>query len=185
MAKDDAKTETCPVDHKTRAAWLKSNVQKQEFPLPPSDHKFLSAEPSSHSSSSPDSQTPAPTTARGFFARFFSSSPTDSPKTSSALCNEREISTIPRASVLDDAKPANSEKESGVSKSGNWVYPSERMFFEAMRRKGYESREGDMKTIVPIHNAVNERAWREIREWERPWGSEKYFPFSIGYCIFE
>lgn len=30
-----------------------------------------------------------------------------------------------------------------------------------------------MRTIVPIHNAVNERAWREIKEWERPYGSEE------------
>lgn len=42
------------------------------------------------------------------------------------------------------------------------------MFFEAMKRKGYNSDERDMKTIVPIHNAVNERAWKEIRLWEVP-----------------
>jgi cytochrome c heme-lyase len=47
------------------------------------------------------------------------------------------------------------------------------MFFEAMKRKGYSSDAKDMKTIVPIHNAVNERAWKEIKEWERPWGSEE------------
>ena len=35
-----------------------------------------------------------------------------------------------------------------------------------------------MKTIVPIHNAVNERAWKEIKEWERPYGSEEKYAFS-------
>jgi cytochrome c heme-lyase len=40
------------------------------------------------------------------------------------------------------------------------------MFFEAMRRKSYDPKEADMKTIVPIHNAVNERAWYEIKRWE-------------------
>lgn len=30
-----------------------------------------------------------------------------------------------------------------------------------------------MQTIVPIHNAVNERAWKEIKEWEKPYGSEQ------------
>lgn len=70
------------------------------------------------------------------------------------------------------AKPANSEQDTGMSKDGNWVYPSEKMFFEAMKRKGHTSDVADMKTIVPIHNAVNERAWKEIKEWERPWGSE-------------
>lgn len=60
-----------------------------------------------------------------------------------------------------------------MSKSGNWIYPSEKMFFDAMKRKGYASDASDMKTIVPIHNAVNERAWKEIKEWERPYGSEQ------------
>jgi len=73
---------------------------------------------------------------------------------------------------VEGTKPANSEKESGVSESGNWIYPSEKMFFEAMKRKGYESEAENMRTIVPIHNAVNERAWKEIKEWERPWGAE-------------
>jgi cytochrome c heme-lyase len=43
------------------------------------------------------------------------------------------------------------------------------MFFDAMRRKGFDARETDMRTVVPIHNAVNERAWKEIREWEAPY----------------
>ena len=77
-----------------------------------------------------------------------------------------------------DARPANSEKESGVSESGNWIYPSEKMFFEAMKRKGYSSEAKDMKTIVPIHNAVNEKAWKEIKEWERPYGSEEKYVCS-------
>ena len=45
------------------------------------------------------------------------------------------------------------------------------MFFDAMKRKGHDTRAQDMKTVVPIHNAVNERAWKEIREWERPYAS--------------
>ncbi|CAI4211642.1 unnamed protein product [Parascedosporium putredinis] len=43
------------------------------------------------------------------------------------------------------------------------------MFFDAMRRKGLGAEVEDMKTVVPIHNAVNERAWKEIIEWERPY----------------
>lgn len=69
-----------------------------------------------------------------------------------------------------------------MSESGNWIYPSEKMFFEAMKRKGHAAEVADMKTIVPIHNAVNERAWREIKEWERPYGSEEkyvlFFPIQ-------
>jgi cytochrome c heme-lyase len=29
-----------------------------------------------------------------------------------------------------------------------------------------------MKTVVPIHNAVNERTWAEILRWEAGQGSE-------------
>ena len=57
--------------------------------------------------------------------------------------------------------------------AGNWIYPSERMFFDAMRRKSYDPKAEDMRAIVPIHNAVNERAWKEIREWESGKGAEK------------
>lgn len=59
------------------------------------------------------------------------------------------------------------------------------MFFEAMRRKGYSSDAKDMKTIVPIHNAVNERAWKEIKEWERPWGGEEKYgsPQYLGSLV--
>ena len=40
-----------------------------------------------------------------------------------------------------------------------------------MRRKSYDPRATDMAAIVPLHNAVNERAWAEIKAWEQrmPW----------------
>ena len=65
----------------------------------------------------------------------------------------------------------NHEVETGADKaSGNWIYPSEKMFFDAMKRKGNDgARVADMRTVVPIHNAVNERAWAEIKAWEAPY----------------
>ena len=47
------------------------------------------------------------------------------------------------------------------------------MFFEAMRRKNYDPQVEDMRSIVPIHNAVNERAWAEIKSWERGRGADR------------
>jgi cytochrome c heme-lyase len=47
------------------------------------------------------------------------------------------------------------------------------MFFAAMKRKGHDAQAADMRTIVPIHNAVNERAWSEIKAWEAGRGSEE------------
>ena len=41
------------------------------------------------------------------------------------------------------------------------------MFFEAMKRKNHTPHAADMSTVVPIHNAVNERAWKEIKSWEK------------------
>ncbi len=70
------------------------------------------------------------------------------------LSTDRETSSIPK---VDD---------------GNWVYPSEAQFFAAMERKNHNPQTADMKTIVPIHNAVNERAWGEVMKWEAGRGGE-------------
>lgn len=45
------------------------------------------------------------------------------------------------------------------------------MFFAAMARKNHRPQAADMATVVPIHNAVNERAWSEILKWEEPYDS--------------
>ena len=70
------------------------------------------------------------------------------------LSAERQVSSIP---TLSD---------------GNWIYPSEAQFFSAMARKNSNPEATDMKTIVPIHNAVNERAWGEVLKWEAGRGGE-------------
>jgi cytochrome c heme-lyase len=70
-------------------------------------------------------------------------------------------------------RAANNEQETGSSTSGHWIYPSERQFFEALKRKKFNAQPQDMAAIVPIHNAVNERAWKEILEWEAGRGADK------------
>ena len=51
-----------------------------------------------------------------------------------------------------------------------------------MKRKGHDPTPADMSTIVPIHNAVNERAWAAIRSWEDAYtkhcGGPKLVSFS-------
>ena len=180
MAKDtEPPADVCPVDEATREAWLKSKSAKPPFP------GISSKESSPTCDSENINQAPPPKP--GFLSRIFGSSQPaeESLSTGEKLAVDREISTIPRASPVNHAEgsqPANSEQESGVSKDGNWIYPSEKMFFEAMKRKGRAGDAADMKTVVPIHNAVNERAWKEIKEWERPWGSEqKYGPITLNF----
>jgi cytochrome c heme-lyase len=72
------------------------------------------------------------------------------------LSTSREVSSIPRT---------NNE---------HWVYPSEAQFYAAMARKKQQQDPNalDMRVVVPIHNAVNERAWSHIKEWEAGCGGE-------------
>jgi cytochrome c heme-lyase len=153
----------CPVDHKTREAWLKQAKKAQppaNIPVSPSSPLQAESCDSSQIDQNP-AQAPAPSKLN-ILSR-------------AGLGTEREVSTIPRA--VENApteRPANNERDTGADKkTGNWIYPSEEMFFNAMKRKSYNPNEADMQTIVPIHNAVNERAWKEIKEWEKGRGSER------------
>ncbi|KAI4137551.1 MAG: hypothetical protein LQ340_008087, partial [Diploschistes diacapsis] len=155
---------SCPIDPSARAAWVEKAKQSGETPRHPMPSPSASPIPLPQ-----QQQTPRITKTR-------------------PLSQDREISTIPRADPLlatttpnpssapssaaqsnpaPPPRPSNSERETGSDAgSGNWIYPSERMFFEAMKRKNYDPQATDMATIVPIHNAVNERAWAEIKSWE-------------------
>jgi len=53
-----------------------------------------------------------------------------------------------------------------------WVYPSQQMFWNAMKRKGWQwgpedISAKDMDHIIKIHNTNNENAWAEVLKWER------------------
>ncbi|KAK7948451.1 Cytochrome c1 heme lyase [Apiospora aurea] len=192
-----AADESCPVDHKAREAWLEharnatASSPPTTRPLPSTSTQQL-PQPAQQPSTSPWSSS-----LTSWLPSFGSSSSSNSttpkhpqpppPKPSSILDTGREISTIPRASAIPSltpnkdappsaaaatshGRPANQEQETGAdAATGNWVYPSEKMFFEAMKRKGHDPQSADMRTVVPIHNAVNERAWAEIKKWEGPW----------------
>lgn len=95
-------------------------------------------------------------------------------KATRTLSQDREVSSIPRATALALAhgtSPANNEVETGRDTSGNWIYPSETQFFNAVMRKDTTSTSPQdlaqsISSIIPIHNAVNERAWHLIKQWE-------------------
>ncbi|OJT09826.1 Cytochrome c heme lyase [Trametes pubescens] len=65
------------------------------------------------------------------------------------LPTDRETSTIPR----DDG--------------ARWEYPSPQQFYNALVRKGWETPEEHVETMVQIHNFLNEQAWLEILKWEK------------------
>ncbi|KAH8677652.1 cytochrome c/c1 heme lyase-domain-containing protein [Xylariales sp. PMI_506] len=188
---DDAAA-ACPVDHKARDVWI------QQARAAAATSSGGAAEAAMHTPTQPPSTTPPSWSSSilsyiPFAGSSSSSSASQQPQAASSvlkpassnLGTSREISTIPRSSavpssnsstatttteVAPSARPANHEQETGADPaSGNWIYPSERMFFEAMKRKGHDPQAADMQTVVPIHNAVNERAWAEIKKWEEPW----------------
>lgn len=91
-----------------------------------------------------------------------SSAPSSSqPPSAASLSAEREVSSIPR--WTKDPIPAD--------ESSRWVYPSPRSFYNALERKQRAPQAEDMPIVVPIHNAVNERVWDQVLQWEREAGA--------------
>uniref|UniRef100_A0AAV1UCP5 Holocytochrome c-type synthase n=1 Tax=Peronospora matthiolae TaxID=2874970 RepID=A0AAV1UCP5_9STRA len=75
------------------------------------------------------------------------------------LSQARAVSSIPKGENV------TSEHQSDTNED-KWEYPSEAMYFKAMERKGWAPDAQQMKTIVAIHNTVNEQSWREVLKWE-------------------
>lgn len=71
------------------------------------------------------------------------------------LPTERVISSIPKDN----------------SYAQKWEYPSPQQFYNALRRKGWETPEEHVETMVDIHNFLNEEAWDQVLKWEnmRAW----------------
>jgi cytochrome c heme-lyase len=190
-AANGAEQETCPVDHKARDVCMQQvRAAGSAVTGPAAPSSAVAAAAVAPSSSATTSSSSSWTWSILSHLPFGSSSTTNAPKPppTSSLGTAREVSTIPRTEMLATAAaaaagannnntthasplpPANKEQETGAdAASGNWIYPSERMFFDAMKRKGHDPRSSDMQTIVPIHNAVNERAWADIKRWEEPY----------------
>mmetsp|Transcript_31502 Transcript_31502/g.43855 ORF Transcript_31502/g.43855 Transcript_31502/m.43855 type:complete len:413 (-) Transcript_31502:261-1499(-) len=85
-------------------------------------------------------------------------------KAPSKLESDRIVSSIPRTNA--EGLPVHQEGLEGID---NWVYPSPKMFWNAMDRKGKHPERynpEDISGVVRIHNFVNEKAWNEILKWE-------------------
>lgn len=68
---------------------------------------------------------------------------------------DRTESTIPRSPSPD-----------GAPAPPKWEYPSPQQFYNALVRKGWETPEEHVETMVQIHNFLNEMAWKEVLKWE-------------------
>ena len=61
--------------------------------------------------------------------------------------------------------------------SSRWEYPSPQQFYNALVRKGWETPEEHVVTMVEIHNFLNEEAWEEVKKWEKR--RTEYVPVAI------
>ena len=166
--------DACPVDHNTRSIWLQQQQRQSSQPSLPKDHPKLS--PGANFASSPTAACSSDVISQNTTPVLQS--------IGSNLSQDRTISSIPRAFPSPTASPSSANAETATaetSHSGNWIYPSEAQFFQAVLRKNHntentspENLAETVSSIIPIHNSVNERAWRQIREWESKYST----PFS-------
>jgi cytochrome c heme-lyase len=132
--------ETCPVDHVSLANRAQSPSSATSCPV---DHASISK-------SSPAAPAPCPVQPDALDPRNHIPTLTQERALSQTidLPTERTTSSIPR-----DA-------------AGNWEYPSPQQFYNALVRKGWETPENEVETMVQIHNFLNEKAWDEVHKWE-------------------
>ncbi|GAA95752.1 uncharacterized protein L969DRAFT_92876 [Mixia osmundae IAM 14324] len=147
----------CPVDHTTRANWLRQHSPTSHDQPDAARVLAAYAKPADRKGKGKQVLTPE------------------------ELSRERQISSIPRlidsaapsVAVSDDACPASSTSVQASKVDGNWVYPSPSQFYEALQRKNRAPSRDDMPFVVPIHNAVNEKCWEDVLAWELGPGQSK------------
>lgn len=99
------------------------------------------------------------------------------------LSTERVVSSIPRSrsSAAPGASPYDAPSACPVKhdsskpseeQTDKWEYPSPQQFYNALVRKGWETPEGHVETMVLVHNFLNEQAWLEVLEWEKLAGAD-------------
>ena len=137
---------SCPVDHSPANSALSSSPAA----ICPVDHASSSKSKSASASASPPAQQCPVQHSEALDPRNHLPVLTQerSPSQTTDLPTERTASSIPR----DGA--------------GNWEYPSPQQFYNALVRKGWETPENEIETIVQIHNFLNEKAWEEVQKWE-------------------
>lgn len=134
----------CPVDHKGGASslWKVLGVQPKEKLSAKDEELQQKNRPASLEEAAKHAQTPHPGQRL-------------------PLSTHRAESSIPRG---DAGETPHHQLGSDTSQ---WVYPSEQQVFNAMKRKGWEGvEEESIPSFLQIHNSVNEKSWRLLREWE-------------------
>jgi cytochrome c heme-lyase len=142
----------CPVDHSKFVASVEEAAKHPQLPqfadqaTPLSTRRVVSTIPRA----APNAEAIA------------ESATTEAPKTTPGCAMSAATNASASASGSGPSHQPSSD-------AANWVYPSEQQFYNAMRRKGYDAPSADtsMAHIIQIHNAVNERTWRHVLQWEQ------------------
>ncbi|KAI0461111.1 hypothetical protein LJB42_001126 [Komagataella kurtzmanii] len=182
MSKEDQPK--CPVDHEAQAVWLQKNnqveqasAQRKSAPEPETSSKsWWKWSSPSEKKSEPKSLSEVPASCpvdHDARSRWIENVSVSVSAPDSVECSSDALPEQPTYSSNIDL-PTDREISS-IPRTGadlNWIYPSQKQFFEAMRRKDWNPHAKDMKSIVPIHNAVNEQAWKYIQMWEHGKGGQ-------------
>ena len=141
----------CPVDPSNRSNYL-SNSTPPNSSSPPIDRNRLSADREISS-----------------IPRWL---PGQGPLENSTTINlEEPPAACPARSAAVPSTSTSTAPNAELVKNENWVYPSPKSFFDSLERKDRNPSAPDMPVVVPIHNAVNERVWEQVLEWEREAGA--------------
>ncbi|KAI8825733.1 cytochrome c/c1 heme-lyase [Fimicolochytrium jonesii] len=134
----------CPVDHssfvKVAGGQKGSSDSKGGCPV---DHGGSASKPAGHPPTPSDSLNPL-----NMMPNLSQHPLSASQRT--VLSTSRTQSSIPRPDVNE-----------------TWDYPSPQQFYNALVRKGYETPEAEVPTMVDIHNFLNEACWGEVQKWEK------------------
>lgn len=67
------------------------------------------------------------------------------------------------------------KKGGAAAENSTWTYPSPQMFYNALARKGKlnDTSEGEIESVVALHNNMNEKTWRKVLEWEQTMSNGK------------
>lgn len=154
----------CPVDHSTREAWVKNMGTGEQAPKQlPADHPVI---PSGNG----EAACPVNHEARGIWLKHANATK----QVEDIECSSEELPSTPHYTT--DVPLPTERETSSIPRTGTdskWIYPSQKQFFEAMKRKNWDPSTEDMKTVVPIHNSVNERVWNYIKLWEANEGGKE------------
>ncbi|KAI0320846.1 cytochrome c and c1 heme-lyase [Amylostereum chailletii] len=138
----------CPIDHSSTSTHIPSTTSSPAAAQCPIDHSSTSR------SASQSTQAPA-------------QCPIDHGSTT--LDPRNNLPTLSQAPAPDQALELPTERETSSiprDEGSRWEYPSPQQFYNALVRKGWETPEEHVETMVQIHNFLNEQAWEEVCKWE-------------------